>query len=155
MLSRASFVCSDRFDVSHHLHLYHQRYCHLLIPPQQHHNMASTINEYNTPCLGGTVHENKLFLTFPHWGIQCVDVTHTLRLSDSINLSLFIPKSQNNTKSALSTFRPKAAASCPRGSGQRKKSSSRVPLYSVRRQTACSLQCITANPNSVVFWSGN
>eukprot|EP01084_Bolivina_argentea_P001573 2903_1 len=35
--------------------------------------MATTVYEYPTPCVGGYVHGKKIFLTFPHWGVQCID----------------------------------------------------------------------------------
>merc|ERR1719242_2728253 len=50
--------------------------------------MASTIYEYGTPALGGYVHGKKLFLTFPHWGIQCVDTKSNQILSTWVRPSM-------------------------------------------------------------------
>jgi len=43
--------------------------------------MACTVYEYPTPCLGGYVQHTKIFLTFPHWGVQCIDTKSSNILS--------------------------------------------------------------------------
>ena len=63
--------------------------------------MASTLYEYGTPALGGYVHGKKLFLTFPHWGVQCIDVCP---LQNKHTFTNGIKKKQTKSNQILSTW---------------------------------------------------